>query len=626
MLGSSRPQIPPRLSSIIKPYPGIKGRNAFQSDLQVISEIMLEDITRSPELEERFLKECYCQSGALSQHSLISKRILEVRYDSLFLESNANLSAISATTKKGISKELPFHNISKRPILLIGDMGVGKTMFIKRLINIEAVETFSKAISIYIDLGSQAIISSDLNNYIIDDIIKQLDEKYNINIYDNGLIRGIYKKDLNKFRAGIQGELATINPQKYAEKEIAFLESKVKDRAGHLRLSLQFISSSQQKQVIIFLDNADQRIDAIQDAAFLISQEFAQHWPTLIYVPLRPETFYRSTQVGALTGYHNKVFTISPPRADRVIQKRLNFALDLISDKDSLPKSLQDPSLRINELRKIIYSFLKSIEYNENLMECIDNMVGGNMRLALDLVRGFFGSGHVDTKKIVDLTNDKYAYTVSLHEFLRAVIYGDAAHYDPDRSPVANLYDVSRNDPKEHFLLPLLLNTLHQEASAKMSNGSVSGDILYERMQSYGFTADQIDFAVVRAFRKRLIHTPANQLPDLHLDMPLAFRITTIGLYHTQCLCRLFEYNDAIIVATPIFDQNIYKEISDVSDIFARLDRCEIFRHYLDNQWENYITSYCQTIEHIPFDWRIETEALKDNIQRVKIKAERSSY
>jgi hypothetical protein len=48
-------------------------------------------------------------------------------------------------------------------------------------------------------------------------------------------------------------------------------------------------------------------------------------------VALRPETFYRSLKIGALSGYHPKAFTISPPRIDRVIEKRLRFALRLTS-------------------------------------------------------------------------------------------------------------------------------------------------------------------------------------------------------------------------------------------------------------------------------------------------------
>jgi hypothetical protein len=57
-------------------------------------------------------------------------------------------------------------------------------------------------------------------------------------------------------------------------------------------------------------------------------------------------------------------------------------------------------------------------------------------------------------------TEKSGAYYIPLHEFQRAVIYGDARYYDPDRSPIANLFDVTSVDPKEHFLLPLVIGLL----------------------------------------------------------------------------------------------------------------------------------------------------------------------
>jgi hypothetical protein len=61
-----------------KPFPDRhEGRRA---------ELVLEDITRSHELEEKFLEECYSQSGALSQYALVSRDILQARYASLFEE------------------------------------------------------------------------------------------------------------------------------------------------------------------------------------------------------------------------------------------------------------------------------------------------------------------------------------------------------------------------------------------------------------------------------------------------------------------------------------------------------------------------------------------------------------
>src|SRR3989442_7280998 len=50
LIGDARPDIPPKPSAALMRYPGVKGRNIFQTDLQTVSELVLEDLPRSPEL------------------------------------------------------------------------------------------------------------------------------------------------------------------------------------------------------------------------------------------------------------------------------------------------------------------------------------------------------------------------------------------------------------------------------------------------------------------------------------------------------------------------------------------------------------------------------------------------
>lgn len=53
-------------------------------------------------------------------------------------------------------------SISARPILIIGDVGVGKTTFIRHLMKIEAPELIEDAVALYVDLGSRATLDEEL--------------------------------------------------------------------------------------------------------------------------------------------------------------------------------------------------------------------------------------------------------------------------------------------------------------------------------------------------------------------------------------------------------------------------------------------------------------------------------
>jgi hypothetical protein len=81
------------------------------------------------------------------------------------------------------------------------------------------------------------------------------------------------------------------------------------------------------------LDNVDQRALDVQQAAFIIAQEFAQNWNSLVFIAVRPQAFFQSKRAGALSAYPHKVFTILPPRPELVIERRLLFALKIAEGK-----------------------------------------------------------------------------------------------------------------------------------------------------------------------------------------------------------------------------------------------------------------------------------------------------
>jgi len=64
LIGSNEDELPSKLSSTIYQYPGIKNRNTFQVELEIISDLVLEDVIKEKDLEKEFLESCYCKSGA----------------------------------------------------------------------------------------------------------------------------------------------------------------------------------------------------------------------------------------------------------------------------------------------------------------------------------------------------------------------------------------------------------------------------------------------------------------------------------------------------------------------------------------------------------------------------------
>jgi len=342
LLGTEIPNLPPKLSASILPYPGTKGRNILQTDLQLLGELVIEDVVRAREVETEFIKECFCSSGALSQYALVSKSILKQRYAALFEDGDEGPTLVSAMTQRGIelTEQTFAESLSKRPILLLGDVGVGKTIFLRYLIRVEGADVMANAIPLYVDLGSTVTSATGLLDCVLSEMERQLLEDYGVDIRERNLVHGVYHMELTRFSTGVYGDLRTSDPSLYRQKEIEFLEDKIKDRKNHVRQCLVHLSRGRKKQVILFIDNADQRDQQVQEQAFLIAQEVSANWPVAVFVAIRPETFHRSKRSGALSGYHPKAFTISPPRVDEVLKKRLLFALKVAEGRVRLAPPL----------------------------------------------------------------------------------------------------------------------------------------------------------------------------------------------------------------------------------------------------------------------------------------------
>ena len=606
---NNQPYIPEKLSARISGYPGFKQRNTLQTDLQILSELFIEDIARIGDGgdEREFLKECYCKSGALSQYALISKEILQVRYSNLFQKLSGAPELTPATGKKGINPELLAQAMSKRPILLIGDVGVGKTMFIKHLYQVDDSNIFQNTLVFYIDFGSKPALEKDIESFITAELTEQLIEIHGIDIYERNFVRGVLHNDLTRFENGIWGDVKETAPETYRKKEIEFIEEKQGNIDQYMKLCLNHIQKGRRKQIVIFLDNVDQRPYEFQESVFLIGQSMAEHWPVTVFISIRPETFYRSRLTGALQAYHQRAFTISPPRVDEVVTKRLRYGINLLKTGIQLQFSA-NVTLKAQSLADYLEALVFSFDRMQELNEFLDNMCGGNIRLALDFVRAFVGSGHVDTEKILVKYRQQGQYFVPLHEFQRAVIYGDHEYYSPKASAILNLFDISSADGREHFLAPILLAQLDRLSQKSPIEGYVDVAELFSYLQGIGFNPQQIEWSLKRLAQRDLIALPIKSVEDQANSSKIYYRITSVGAYYIKNLMQQFTYIDAMVIDTPLINPATLLPVATVSSINDRLTRARIFCDYLDKQWaplQNY---------QLPFSWPSVRAAADYNI------------
>ena len=615
LLGAGQPKPPPeKPSTQITNYPGSQLRNSLQVNLLNLAEMLIQGVGSQPIDEYDFLSKCYAPNGALSQFALISKGILENRYAQLQQTDYAGPKVVSATDKSGLNSSVFADVFASRPILLIGDVGVGKTTFIRNLINVEAKDVFEHSLVVYIDFGVKPTLEMTLSDFVAGEMTRQLREFYDVDIEERPFLYAVYHGDLLNFDKSLWGGVKESDEITYYKKRIEFIQSKIRDTHEHLKKCLEHIVRGQKRQIVIFFDNVDQRPDAFQQETFLLGESVAELWPAMVFMTLRPQTYHRSRISGTLNAYHPQAFTISPPRIELVIEKRLLYALELLESGKLLGN---DVAVISNSLRTFIDIVIESFHDNRDLVEFVESVFGGNVRLALDFLKMFIGSGHVDSEKIIETYNRSGGYTIPLHEFLRAVMFGDHRWYDPDSSEIKNVFDIAEPDGREHFIVLCALAFLDR-GSRQTADGFLESDVLIAHLGELGFSPSQIANALDRMFIWKLIDNSLEALsPDRGEWSDMLIRVNSVGAYYCHKLVGLFTYVDAVLVDTPLMDRDMRGTVLGAGTIPGRLSRAEKFCEYLDEQWGDLGG------KGAVFDWPGRFDDLRRDIGKVKERNER---
>jgi hypothetical protein len=572
---------PPKPSVYIPGYPGQAPSDSLMTDLRMLGELFLIDLVEHPAVSDEFLRECYLSSGALSQHASVGKQVLQARY-SRALEEELEIEIAAARTKRGVPEallsDLATASLSARPIILLGYVGVGKTMFVRHLVRIEAKDVLAGAIVLYVNLGTEPALEQ-LEPFIADHFIASLDSDYGIKIFDRDFAREVYAKEINDFHRGPWGELAEQQPEQYRLEQVRHLAGLMEDRAAHLRRSLEFLAVTRKRQIVTVLDNVDQRPAQVQDRVFLIAETMAKSWPGTVFVALRPDTFNRSKRTGTLKAYQPRVFAVSPPRIDRLLEKRIMFAKRQIAKRDSVVSGLQSLN-NVEALNDFLEVLRLSLRRSRALAELVDNLSGQNAREALALLTTLVSSPHVRPHHVLQRVRQGSHHSIPFHQFLRAVMLGEKARYDPASSRVTNLFDISSDDGREHFLLPIIVSLLRRSAEPGVRQGFVPASRVFSHCQDLGFQAEQVVWHLERGLAGEMIEpSPLDGAPEL-------FRTTTTGSYIEQKLIGDHTYVDEVVIDTPIVDDQTRAVISDAEFTSERMQRTDRFSRYLDDQWQ----------------------------------------
>ncbi len=351
---------------------------------------------------------------------------------------------------------------------------------------------------------------------------------------------------------------------------------------------------------VLILDNVDQHwyaSPALQESIFLEAQNLSKALRAVQILSLREETFFRSTRKGVFDAYYVDKFDIPPPDFEKMIQKRLDSAIELLLSSDEqikeilgvepLPaaerekvviffKIIKDSILRVGPMRKAISSFINSLSR-------------GDMRQALRFFNSFLSSGNTKVDEMLAKYEGRKIYIIPYHAFLKSVILGERKYYSGNSSEVMNLFDMNTEYTSSHFIpLRILKYSADRiQLDSTAGRGMIDINLLKLEAEKVGIPITVIDDSLQRLANFNLIEFEQGATNPKESEH---FKITPTGQYYLRILVNRFAYLDLVWQDTPISDEHLAKTLHQVinnPNIEIRVERVNQFLDYLKKQEES---------------------------------------
>lgn len=568
---------PAKLSASIAGYPVPAGRSGERNQLRSAIQLVWDEINQDDD-DPEFLERCYVPPRQDDNSLELARELIEQRRNT---DESLPPEVVPADRVSGVITA----RIPERPILVIGRVGHGKSIFLRYLRRVGAAQQLAKYLQIDVNFVDRPDKVDQVADYIYNQIDEQLRERYQIDPYEDRFARGVLNLELRRFRETVEGKAAAADgPDALRRAESKYLTEQIARSHDYFAKVFRHLRGGRGYSVAIFLDNLDRRQDALQEEAALRASAMARDWECLVFVCLRPGTIQRSGVAGVLDSIAPKHIVITSPPPSVMLRRRFEYAE--VKARGELPLREHaraglsaELSRDLPDVATFFASCAESVYKNARLAALLHGASNGNNRALLLYVRQVVTSGHLNTRKMLEIIREEGRYTISEHEVARALLFADCLHYDPNQCRFINLFDIEQSDPIEHFLLLATLEYINRFLEGSPNGGYVDIDEAVAHVCSLGFSDHQARGAIRRLYE-------AEYLEGRNFDAPwdqigAGVRVRERGRYHITRLINTFVYLDAVVIDTPITDDSVRRAVRDVIRINDRLARARGFLRYL---------------------------------------------
>lgn len=512
-----------------------------------------------------FLEECYVSDREYDIAFASARRRLE---DELtpYLQSFSIKNFSDAATGGQFANRLSKSLIEKRPgdvVILFGGKGVGKSTFLNKLLFWRPPQIVKKhSIICLVDLLK--------NPDIADAIEKDLWRQLNSALDDDGLLsqeRAVLERLFaDRFDLAKKQQLYGIDEKsEYYNIQVNSLIGDWKQDAPYVATRLAEYWKTRHKTPIVVVDNTDQFSSANQELCFTIAQDVSRRLSCLVVISMREERFHASSIHGVLDAYQNSGFHITAPPPREVFLRRIDYIMKLIKSEDGEYSELLPYNLDKDVLRRLLVVLRAEFtNRSSHLAGFLEACSHGNIRLALDLFRGFIVSGYTNIREITA----SETWTLQTHQVIKPFMIPSRFFYDEELSKIPNLYQVRSKSHGSHFTALRILSKLltgHDRTNAPFVPVAT---LALDFIEVFAMRED-FELNIDLLLRHRLVESN-NRLEQYDANVD-SVRATAYGAFVFHVLSRAFTYLELVASDCAISSAEVSNELTEISNEEYRL-------------------------------------------------------
>jgi hypothetical protein len=532
----------------------------------------------------KMLARCYVEPGGRPDFNRSLQRLLD---DTLLIDQAEDGELYQGNTKEFSDKlqKLDESGNITYPILVVGNVGVGKTTFLHRTLatlrevsdaasadekNADYKTNGDAAMYAYVDLENQGDLKSfddqELQRQMAASVLEKLAQsaiatlKKRDDISQNArteadpdnetTLNTMLRKPFDKEKRSSESYFK-LNPEKWEDKKYEIKQEYRKDTItflihyiGHLRARFKR-RDNKKYPILLVLDNLDQASPEYQRCVYSLALRLAKETQAVTIVSIREDTFSEGRQKkGFLSSSPLEfVFHVQAPALDQLLRQRTKYVQYCI-DHGSLPKGLGNASEEIiNVVNTLTEGLLNA---PRDGLEVISALSGHDIRSALRIVREFI-SGTALLKSSPEPTVD----------YMLEALIAMAGQLDRQLN-LKKIFDADPHMPPLHALRVRLLGYYSWAYEAHPDRSLLEDtESVVAKFAAWGYPAHSVEQALEALCSQELL-TPGKQENSGTLSTRMS--ISSIGYAHIRRLALQKVYRTSMALISRWYDQDLAQE------------------------------------------------------------------